>query len=389
MRIAYVHHTRFPTEKAHGFQVASVCHALASLGHEVTLLAPDVVNNTEQDPHDFYGLPRSFEVRRLPTADALQSRFVPGKLAFYISMRSYRRSLTAFFRRDRFDLLYLRSPLLLSSLLATGIPVILELHALPRTLRPLFARRCNRCRRVVCLTRAMRDELLRWGAQPRCVTVEADAVDPARFDYPVPAYEAKERWKLPAQFPIVGYAGSLVTQDTIEKGIRELIDALALLWKRRAPFFGWIVGGPSDAAEHYRQYATERGISSLIRFQGPVPPARIPQALAAMDVCVYPAPGPPASAHPYFRRDTSPLKLFEYLAAGKPVVCADLPPLHDVVDEELVSFFQPGDASSLARALEHALTHLDESRARGRKGRILAQEHTWEGRMKRIVSSIE
>jgi hypothetical protein len=60
MRIAYVTHTRFPTEKAHGGQIASVCHALSELGHTVTLFQPTVWNAITQDPYKYYGLPESF-----------------------------------------------------------------------------------------------------------------------------------------------------------------------------------------------------------------------------------------------------------------------------------------------------------------------------------------
>ena len=54
VRITYVTHTRFPTEKAHGFQVASICQALARLGHTVTLLIPTVGNAIRENPLAYY-----------------------------------------------------------------------------------------------------------------------------------------------------------------------------------------------------------------------------------------------------------------------------------------------------------------------------------------------
>ncbi len=93
MKIAYVTHTRFPTEKANGVQIANVCHAMTRLGHEVTLLTPTVRNAIKDDPHAYYGLPRSFAVRKVDHFDALASPFIPGFFGFGLGMLFYRRAL--------------------------------------------------------------------------------------------------------------------------------------------------------------------------------------------------------------------------------------------------------------------------------------------------------
>ncbi|MBI1934274.1 glycosyltransferase, partial [Candidatus Peregrinibacteria bacterium] len=341
MRITYVTHTRFPTEKAHGFQVASVCQALARLGHTVTLLTPTVGNVIHEDPLAYYGMKSSvFSIVRLPNFNALRSRWVPGKLAFLVTMRSFRRTLSAFIPSNHADLFYARSPQVLPPLLRAGIPVILELHTLPRMARRMFLARCRRCAVVICLTQTMRDVLLSWGLDAEHVLVRGDAVDLMRFTNIPQREKAKARWLLPYDRPIIGYVGSLVTGDALEKGVREFIDALALLREQRRAIFGWIVGGPNTWRERYIQEVRERGLTENdVRLEGIIPFSAVPGALCSCDVLVYPAP---ASRHPYFLRDTSPLKLFEYMAAGRPIVCADLPPLRDSVDESIVRFCIPG-----------------------------------------------
>ncbi|TSC59221.1 MAG: group 1 glycosyl transferase [Candidatus Peregrinibacteria bacterium Greene0416_19] len=384
MRIAYVTHTRFPTEKAHGMQVAQVCHALSRLGHQVTLVTPTVENSIHEDPHAYYGLPHSFDVLTLEHFDARTSPWVPGFLHFRVSMRAYRRELARYFASEKPDLIYARSPLLLSELLATGVPVILELHSLPRVGRWIFVRNCHRCRSVVCLTSLLKHELQSWGVKEENTIVEGDAVDLDRFRDPVPLYEAKEQWKLPRTAPVIAYVGTLVTQNTIEKGVPELIEAFVLLQKKGIKFFGWIVGGPHEWVETYKARAKELGIDAHIRFEGAIRVEKVPSALSAVDVCVYPAP---RSAHPYFTRDTSPLKLFEYMAAEKPIVCADLPPLRDVVDEKLVEFCEPGDAQSLAHAIGKVLKNPDAAREKARRAFLAMGGRTWEKRMKRILDA--
>ncbi|MFA7682150.1 MAG: hypothetical protein WCX61_03920, partial [Candidatus Peribacteraceae bacterium] len=122
MRIVYALHTRFPTEKAHGIQVLHVCTALSHLGHDVTLVAPSVRNNTDRTPWEYYGIPESFHFRELTHFDPWEARWIPGSLKFLATMVVYGRALRRFFIRESADLLYTRSPLLLRPLLATNTP---------------------------------------------------------------------------------------------------------------------------------------------------------------------------------------------------------------------------------------------------------------------------
>lgn len=377
---------------------------MTRLGHAVTLVAPDVRGTVLKDPRSYYGLRESFAVVRLPVFDGLRSGWVPGALAFFFTMRSYAHALRSFLHAHPADILYTRSPVLLPSLLQTDMPVILELHTLPRR-TSVFVRRCNQCSRVVCLTAPMLDALIAWGVDASRVVTEGDGVDLRRFEHLPACADARAEWRLPSDRSIAVYVGSLVTRGTIEKGVRELLQAIVLLNLGGQPFgcapvhglewqgregkrargqevFGWVIGGPREKIEEYRAYAEKIGLTDDdVRFEGPVPNARVPSALAAADVCVYPAP---ASRHPFFLRDTSPLKVFEYLASGKPTVCADLPPLKGVIDSALVHFCPPGDAAALARAITEALQdpHVDEE-----KRSALLAHTSWDARMERILSS--
>jgi len=150
--------------------------------------------------------------------------------------------------------------------------------------------------------------------------------------------------------------------------------------------FVFVVGGPKAWAEKYRKAALVAGLPEhSFRFYGPVLSKLVPDAMAACDVLVYPAP---AKQHPYFVRDTSPLKLFEYLASGRPVICADIPPVRDVVDKTIVRFVHPGSASSLAGGVRDVLDHPKEAEQRAKKGLEIVKHHTWTKRMERILKSL-
>ncbi|PIR52901.1 hypothetical protein COU76_03940 [Candidatus Peregrinibacteria bacterium CG10_big_fil_rev_8_21_14_0_10_49_10] len=385
MRITYVCHARFPTEKAYGKQIAEVCTACSALGHEVELLCPSVRNNVHESAAAFYGLPDTFSVRYLHHFDPTAHWWVLGMLWFRLTMFFYRKSLRTFLQEHRPDLLYVRSPFLLRTLMRTGLPVIVELHDLPRFRKKRFIQNCQFAARVVCLTRPMQEELLSWGMPAEKMIVEGDGVDLHRFENLPSPQTIRTQWDLPAHVPIVGYMGSLVTRRNIEKGIPELIDAFALLKERGVKVFGWIVGGPSLWIRRYRKYAQSQGLTGgELRFTDRIAAANVAGALSVCSVLVYPAPD---SQHPYFQRDTSPLKLFEYLAADKPVICADIPPIRDAVDEQSVLFCEPGNAESLAGAITRALAGKEQTGQRERRAE-LALWYSWENRMRRILSSV-
>ena len=177
-----------------------------------------------------------------------------------------------------------------------------------------------------------------------------------------------------------------MTRDKLEKGVDILIDAIALAKKRGLPRFGWVVGGPKRWQERYRKRAVTKGLLQHdIAFSDPVLASHVPDAIAACDVCVYPAPH---SKRSYFTRDTSPLKLFQYLASGRPVICADLPPLQDVVDKSSVRLVHPGSAVSLFGGILDVLEHPKEAKDRAKRGLKIAAENTWEKRVKKILEGL-
>jgi alpha-maltose-1-phosphate synthase len=112
-----------------------------------------------------------------------------------------------------------------------------------------------------------------------------------------------------------------------------------------------------------------------------VPHEHVPRLLGEADIGLAPySPDAPA----YF----SPLKLFEYLAAGLAIVAADIPGMRDATGSEAAVLIPPGDAPALAR--EVAVLAADHA-ARERLGsaaRALAAEHTWQRRGQRIIEAV-
>ncbi len=384
MRIAYICHARYPSEKAYAHQISQVCAALVQNGHEVELLCPENEDALPGAPRDLYRIQTTFTVTSIPARNALKSRFIPGSLAVHVTWASYRRSLARHFATNTPDLVIARSAAVLGPALDCGIPAILELHTIPGRLTPGFVRTAKRCRLVVALTTPMRQVLIERGVPADQITVEPDGVDLEAFAALPSTTAAKLTWKLPADRPVIAYVGSLKSGHDLPKGVEELIGAAAVLQAHDERFLVWIVGGPAGEIERLRQLADQHGLDhKSVRFEGPVPSAKVPLAMAAADLCVYPAP---KSDDPFFQRDTSPLKLLEYMAAGVPTVTADLPPLRDLLDENMTRFCTPGDSDDLARAISEALADPAASQTRAAAAKARVAHHSWQERMVRITT---
>ncbi len=381
MKIAYCTNVRLPSERAHGHQIAQVCDALARLDHDVTIFAPFRKNIVTEDYWTYYDADRRVKIEHLGSFDPIQSPLLPGVTGLLTLNAILRRAIRTSLQGDHFDIAYTRSPALLPAMLDSHLPVILELHQLPRRNKRAFVKHCNQCRVVSCLTSPMRDALVEWGVTADRVMVAGDAVDLSRFKALPSKDAARQQFKIQTERMVVGYVGRLKTLG-MEKGVASLIDALKFLHDAHE-FFGLVVGGPAKDQTEYEAMAKGAGLNSTdVLFTGEIPAADVPAALAACDIFVMPFPDVP-----HYRYNMSPLKMFEYMAAGRPIITSDLPTVRDVLSDETAVFCKPGDTASLVLALHWIKDHPQEVAERAAKAQELVKSHSWEERMKRILEA--
>ena len=356
--------------------MAQVCNAMANLGHEVTFVKPTVWTPIVKTAFEYYSVAESFHIVTLKHWDALRSKLLPERIGFPLSMLLYQKKLKAFFKTYAADLIYVRSPLLLTTLIRTNVPVILELHSLPGRFRNRFVENCNRCKKVVCLTSPMRDELVSWGVNSDRVVVEGDAVDLRLFEEEVNKDHMRSKLGLPKGTAVIGYAGRLKTMGK-EKGVRTLLEALSQLQN----VHGLIIGGPEEEVDSYKALSKELGLQeSNITFTGHLPHRQVPRALQACDILAMPFPD-----EPHYRNNMSPMKMFEYMASNRATVVSNLPSVRDVLDEDHAYFCTPGDSGSLAKAFTEIMSDADEANRRAANAFEKVKQHTWEKRMRRIL----
>lgn len=393
-KLLYISLMRLPTEKAHGLQIIQNCEAFADAGCDVTLWIARRWNSREMrrvvDPFAYYGVRRNFKVRRIPCIDVFPifpADSAGARVAFYILQLSYALASVILLQFTRADIYYSRDAIILSLLsrLRAKSSLVYEAHQFPASGRGAALQRqvVTSVGSVIAVTPRLREDLIRMrGADPARTIVAHDGIRRARFDQMRDQAAARHQIGWSEQAFIVGYVGRLHTLG-MDKGVGLLVDALAAVDGACLA----LVGGPDDMANSLRRRWLDLGMPpERFLYAGHVPPDEVPLYLSAFDVCALPLP-----AETHFAQYASPMKLFEYMAAGRAIVASDLPSWSDVVtDRETALLLPPNDVAAWSEAIESLRSDRDLCAQLGESARSQALEiHTWDVRAARILAHIQ
>lgn len=376
MRIVYLSEGDVPSYWAHSFQAMKMADALSELAVSLDLVTGGSLwRGAERNVplRSWYDVGPGMRIVRLPIAWRRTDPFFRKPLG-----RRYQRLAVYWARLRRPDLVYARCRGAALRLIRAGLPTVLETHVsvkegrFQQTLLAELARQAGHPAflGVVTVTDYLGQQYLASGIPQEKLCVWPDAVDPAPFDRAPDRDEARRRLGLPEKAPVVVYCGHFY--DT--KGVPSLIDAA-----RRAPALTFcLVGGtPGDRTRMRRQAAGVRNV----RFEGFVPHRMVPVHLAAADVLVL-----PNSARFEHAQTTSPLKLFEYMAARRPIVATDIPALSGLLrDEENALVVEPDSPEALAAALRRLADDPGLSHRLAEQARRDVDPYTWKRRAREVL----
>ncbi len=403
--LVLVANTRLPSERAQALQVSHAAAAWARAGVSTTVLyarrrrvEPLAAG---RDLWQHYGVgpagqhPRP-ALEAVPCSDWIESmpramQYVPARLQEVSFARNAARR-TVELARNAGELAAAGSPALrlLSREIETarmvgergGIEIFLEIHRVPagRLRRRWLREAAARARGLLAISGGVRADLLALGVDASSIFVEHDAFEPTLIPAVEPAARAARRvaarnaLQLPAEAPVVSYTGGLLAW----KGIDTAVAAARLL-----PAVTFVIaGGMRQDVARLRRAA---GDLANLRVDGFQPPERVPLYLAAADLGLVPNLAEPAISARY----TSPLKVFEAMAAGLPLVVSDLPSLREILDETQARFTPPGDHAALAAAIGVLLADRPLRSALSAAMSAAAPRHTWDARAKRILAWME
>lgn len=374
MRVACISTSKVPGIAANALQLMKACEALVRLGHDIRLWLPDF-----GDPWDWpslrelYGLEREFPVERLGVIELL---------------RRYDFCWRAVGRAHRWgcDVLYVW-PLQAAAMGAQrGVPTILEIHDRPRGMfGPWLFRGYlagSGATRILMTTEALHAVLAEeFGEEPiGKLSVRApNGVDLKRYaGLPGPA-EARANLGLPERFTAV-YSGHLYAG----RGASMMFELAA-----RNPEIGFIwAGGTEEAVSDWRARARRDGMDNL-HVMGFVPNAQLPRVQAAGDALLMPygerievSGGRGASEF------ASPMKAFEYLAAGRAILSSDLPVLREILNDDTALLLPPREIETWERALWELRADPARRERLGRAARQRAEDFSWTARGRRALAGI-
>ncbi len=377
MKIYYVTNVRFPTEKAHGWQIAKMCDAFASLGHEVTLVVPDRVTPIKEDAQSYYQLAQDFEIKKLKIWDALDVRWIPRLPAFLLTEWSFKRAVEKWKRNmpDDAALVMTRDQFLVKQLMRPRWKVAFEAHDISPRFFWLHRKLSRYVDLLVASNEWKKNEILkRWGKdlKGKVIALQNGIELKPYLEMPTKE-EARRTLEWEKEKKVALYTGHLYDW----KGVYVLADA-----SKELPLGSEVVmlGGTPEDAKRMREYVEKNDLNK-IRLVAHVPHKDVLTYLAAADCLVI--PNTAKSWNSLYT--TSPIKLWEYLAARRPVVASDLPSLRESVTDEEVFFVKPDDPRALAQGIEKACT---DDGGRVENGWKRAQNQTWQARAKKIVEAV-
>lgn len=372
MKLYYVANFYMPYEKAYGIQLAKMCEALIEEGADLTLVVPS--RGPQTSLREFYGLRVDIPTIWLPTLDLTEYE----RLGYFCMSLSFSFSYLIFlwYKRiigERFVLYTIDADGYSSSALAfVPSPVFSEMHG-GKTHKFASWMLFWRLRGVIAINKIIVEDLKAvFRKSSAHYIAEPNGVDLAMF-YPQDKSQARAKLGLPPEEPTVLYTGRFYSW----KGLEIIPRAAAL-----TPEIRWQMVG--DTREKFVTVVDE-SLPDNMHFAAGRPYSEMPLWNAASDAVL--VLGTRRDEQSY--RWTSPMKLFEYMATGRPILASATPAIKDVVSDGEALLYEPDNAKDLADKVRQAVAGGESIAELVNRAAQTSRRLTWNERAKRVLHFIK
>lgn len=378
MKIALITNSRIPSLTANSIQAMKVAQALMQLGHDVRMFAPAETQPVAPElllTH--YGLRLAPPLQLLPSIKGLK------RLDFILHAQRAARTFGA-------DLIYTWLPQSAALGLWMKYPVVLEMHAdVTGLMGAWWLRQFWRAKgkkKMTVTTSALKRALERSTGihfENEAVLVAPNGVELERYENLPSPVEARRQLNLP-EGVTAGFTGHIYPGRGAE-----LLFELAKQMPRVN--FLW-VGGTPELVSFWRS-KLEQARAANVTMTGFVEHSRIPLYQAAADVLLMPYSRTiEASSGQDIAEVINPMKMFEYMAAGRGIVCADISVIREVLNEGNAVFCKAGNwglvISNWRLAIESLLADEPRRLALGAQARMDVERFSWVKREERVLEGI-
>ncbi|MBW3466351.1 glycosyltransferase family 4 protein [Arthrospiribacter ruber] len=370
MKIVYIASSIIPSRSANSVHVMKMCAGLARLGHQVSLLVPDAKNemeHTDLDVFEFYHVPVNFEIHYLPWL-SIKGK---GMIFAYLAAKKasdlkpdfiYGRNVSACFFSTKFS----------------KAKVAYESHAPVKSEGPLLNLFFEKMRRqknflfVSVISQALKGFYeVNYKISSEDICVLPDGADPVSDQT---GEQESEHW-VETNKMAVGYIGSFHKG----KGLEKLLEIIPLY--NEVSYH--IVGGKDSQVEEAKKKVIGK---SNVFFYGFLPQKEAEKIRQKCDVLLAPYGSKVGSVgSSEISQWMSPLKIFEYMSSGKPIVATDLPVLREVLNESNSILVEDSDINGWV----YALKKLADAKLRAKLGTQAKEDfinnYTWDARAKKLI----
>jgi glycosyltransferase involved in cell wall biosynthesis len=357
-----------------------MCTAFVKAGYKVTLAmqknegfeynAKEFINNTFKDGIDFEIITWNQKSKYL-----------------FLNRIMVKRSILQLAKQNNPNLIFSRDSYILNALTKINVPIVYEshnsrLHTGQNILHKFLEKRLLRAARspnfkcLFSISEALSKYWEQKGVPQRKLFAWHDGFDASLFEKHIDKNNARSRLNLPIDKTIVTYTGGLYPNRDIENIVylaRDFPDLIFL-----------VIGGPEKNRQYYQKMSREKNIFN-INFMGFVEHNMIPYYLYASDILL----ALWSSKVPTINY-CSPLKIFEYMAAGRTIVAHDFPTIREVLENEKDSILcEPDNFDSLKLSLSKALIEKDTSNY----GKIAREKafklYSWDNRVMQLLKFMQ
>jgi len=406
MKLFYFANSRIPTEKAHGIQIMNMAESFAQNDAVVTLILPTRKNSPfkNTDPFEYYGVEKIFKIKKIFCPDPnflmhlpdgiyikVQSFFFIIGLYFYLLFHC--RGVLQYAPARNDNIFYTRDEYLLPVLQKFSNRVVWEAHTLPKN-KKHYLKYWQRCHKIIAITKGIKDELVNLGLDAEKILIAPDGVNIKNFQFPISNFQInyksqiRKKLSLPIDKKNIMYTGHLYAW----KGVDTLLDAARFfvipseaersrgIYKNFDLLFVFL-GGTEYDVKNFQEKAKDL---SNVLILGHKPPNEIPEYLQAADILIL-----PNSKNDEKSNWTSPLKMFEYMASGKPIIASDLPVIREILNENNAILIEPDNAESLGSGINTALQNQELCDKISAQASQDVQNYTWQKRTEKIITFIK
>lgn len=233
----------------------------------------------------------------------------------------------------------------------------------------------RQCDALVVQTAALKEIVIDFAqVAAEKVFIVPNAVDVKRFSDPLPVRKFCA--------PTIGFVGALRRWQSLQ----DLIVAIGDLGREGMPF-NLVIIGIGEQQQEWQHLAQSLGLADRVLFAGSIPPEQVPAWIAGFDIGFCGQSRLVAGRPMYF----SPLKLYEYMAAAKPVLASEHEDARRLVVPGRTGYlFKPDSISGLKSVMKQAWRDRDSWPAMGQRARqLIVSGHTWEVRIAAAIVQLQ